>query len=301
MLPIILSFISAKSRLQTAQEKQLRQALTDQELFFSSMSHELRTPLNGILGNLSFLRGALSDDGQAVLRDVEASATVMLGIVNDILGKAQARNGKLAVVLELVSLRELVETTLSSVRVLFQSGIVLIIEIDENIPEFVIIDGRKVKQILTNFLSNASRFTRSGHVKIIALKHPTRDNELYFEVQDTGSGVPIGLEHALFEPYSQANQNTGTGLGLSVCRDFARGMNGEVGYRRNTDGGSIFWLRVPLTASTSAVLVEQHTSCHEFLQILPACEETESVDHSKSFVLVVDDNGMAAANLLLSL
>lgn len=231
-----------------------RRAMGVQTEFLSSISHELRTPLNGFLGNLVFLKRAIANDGpgkEAMLYDMEFSATAMLGVVNDILDIAKINNCKMVLRSTPVRLAAIVQDAVQSVSVLFSTAVRVRVNIQQALPEFIVIDGSKLRQILVNFLSNAAKFTARGTVDVHVVVCEDELERLQISVTDTGRGISDSENASIFQQFVQADHGVqGTGLGLSICKTFAEMMSGNVGFNSDAER-TTFWVKLPLHPSAS--------------------------------------------------
>jgi len=225
--------------------------------FLANTSHEIRTPLNGLLG---LARLAMQPDlaearRQQYLGQILDSAQSLAGIMSDILDVSKIEAGRLALEDTPFDLHE----TLHAVHHAYQSlaevkGLSLLLTIDPAVPGTVRGDPVRVRQILSNFITNALKFTERGHVRIEAA--PAAGG-VRLAVSDTGPGVAAELRERLFTPFSQGDSSTtrrfgGTGLGLSICRELAQLMGGRVGLDSPVHGGSTFWAELLLPGSTPA-------------------------------------------------
>ena len=223
--------------------------------FLANTSHELRTPLNGIIGLARMARG--NDISEALRRQyldqIADSAQSLAGIISDILDLSKIEAGKLQLETTSFDLAELLQTlehtyqTLASAR-----GLALKVEVDATLQGGVRGDPLRVRQIVTNFLSNALKFTDQGQVRVRAQR--LASGEVRIDVSDSGPGIESQALARLFKPFTQADQSTtrrfgGTGLGLSICRELATLMGGEVGVDSQPGQGSRFWAELPLPPS----------------------------------------------------
>jgi PAS domain S-box-containing protein len=226
--------------------------------FLANTSHEIRTPLNGLLGLARLAMQADQPEArrQQYLAQILDSAQSLAGIMSDVLDVSKIEAGRLALEDTAFELHE----ALRAVHHAYQSlaevkGLALRLSIDAGLPDTVRGDPVRVRQILSNFITNALKFTERGEVHIEAGATPAG---VRLAVSDTGPGVSGELQARLFTPFSQGDSSTtrrygGTGLGLSICRDLARLMGGTVGVDSVPGQGSTFWAELPLPGATPAV------------------------------------------------
>jgi len=230
--------------------------------FLATMSHEIRTPLNGILPILDILGSTkLSPVQQDYLNTALQSSKHLLTIIDDILDYSKIEAGKLELEIVGINLRELLD---SVVRLMTGSaqkkGLDLNIQIDPKVRVAMRGDPVRLRQILTNLVSNAIKFTDSGNVTIgINKRAESRtQTELLFTVRDTGIGMDKQTADKLFLPFSQAQASTtrtygGTGLGLAICKRLVDVMQGKIGVKSQPNQGSVFWFAVPLKKSVGDI------------------------------------------------
>ena len=223
--------------------------------FLATMSHEIRTPLNGIVPLLDLLRSTpLRADQRDYLATAHQSALELLRIVDDILDYSKLEATKLELESVGVNLKDLVD----SVATLMggsatAKGLRLGIVLDPSVRLAVRGDPVRLRQVLTNLVSNAIKFTERGSVTIqVSKRGETRSHhEVTFAVRDTGIGLSEEAATKLFQPFSQADASTtrvygGTGLGLVICKRLVDLMEGKIGVRSELGRGSVFWFNVPL-------------------------------------------------------
>jgi signal transduction histidine kinase/CheY-like chemotaxis protein len=222
--------------------------------FLASMSHEIRTPLNGILPLLDIVLGTdLSPTQREYLITANASAKELLRIVDDILDYSKAEAGKLDLESVSINIRDLVE----SVKRLLEKpaeakGLAMRAVVDQDVRPIVRGDPMRIRQILTNLMGNAIKFTQRGGVSVRVSKRSdtATQHELLFAVRDTGIGLAADAAARLFQPFTQADASVtrrygGTGLGLTICKKLVDLMGGRIGVRSEPGRGSVFWFTIP--------------------------------------------------------
>jgi signal transduction histidine kinase len=239
--------------LETA-NKSLQKALKARTDFLATTSHEIRTPLNGILGMAQVLLAdrSMSDSARERLSLLKSSGDAMNAMVSDLLDVAKIENGTLTISRKEIDLRALLEDAANVWRDQAQNkGIELRVDL-AGCPERVIEDGDRLRQVLFNLMSNATKFTETGWVSLSASVDPAGEGErLSISVADSGIGIPATECDRIFEAFSQVDgeksrQYAGAGLGLSICRNVAHALGGEVKVRSAPGEGSTFILDLPL-------------------------------------------------------
>lgn len=247
--------------------EQLERANTDlahtsrtKDEFLAHISHELRTPLNSILGFTKMILDGLCEGPQEqeeLLRDVYGSAQHLLGLVNDILDIRRVEEGKLALRMESIRLRDLLDSTLPLATIqASEKGLQLVNRTTEleSLPA-VWADELRLRQVVLNLLNNAIKFTPEGTITV-RVNDPSRELEqdapIRFEVEDTGIGIPADKREAVFEEFVQLNQMEaqryrGAGLGLAISRRLVELMGGQIGIESGSGGhGTLVWVTVPV-------------------------------------------------------
>jgi PAS domain S-box-containing protein len=237
--------------------KDLREVDQLKSQFLANMSHELRTPLNSIIGFsrviLKGIDGAVSDMQQQDLTAIYNSGQHLLGLINDILDLARIEAGKMELNFEEVHLAEMATSVMSTAKGLVkEKPIQLLQRIPANMPA-VRGDTMRVRQVLLNLISNASKFTDEGSITVEALvqKGPTGKMEALINVIDTGPGISIEDQKKLFQAFSQVDgsatrKSGGSGLGLSICANLVQLHGGRIGIHSGAGTGSTFWFTLPL-------------------------------------------------------
>ncbi|AFY40458.1 integral membrane sensor hybrid histidine kinase [[Leptolyngbya] sp. PCC 7376] len=232
--------------------------------FLANMSHELRTPLNAILGFSQLMNRdpQLSSTQATYLSIVNRSGEHLLNLINDVLDMAKIEAGRMNLNLKSFDLRSI----LNSIEDIFmlkaaEKQLSLEFTCDELVPQYILTDEKKLRQILLNLLSNAIKFTTVGSIKLLVKVLEKEDNQycLSFTVQDTGAGIAATELNQLFNPFIQTEtgikSNQGTGLGLPISRKFVQMMGGEMSVSSKLEKGSIFTFTIKVK-SVKESLVE---------------------------------------------
>lgn len=229
--------------------------------FLANMSHEIRTPLNGVLGMAQLLRMTQLDGKQSTyVETLQNSGRALLELIEDILDISKIEAG----VLELAQKPFDVTNTATSVVDMVmglarEKELEVTLERADDIPDRVIGDEKRVRQILINMAGNAVKFTTHGHVRLSMRRSP--NNRLRFEVEDTGPGIPDDQKARIFGRFAQVDDSAtrahgGTGLGLAICQEIVSLADGEIGVESEVGKGSTFWFEMPLPAAEAAEAID---------------------------------------------
>ncbi len=263
--------------------------------FLANMSHEIRTPINGMLGFLQLLQAyPMSEEQEELIDGAKVSSKMLLHVVNDILDFSKIEAGKLQLEQIPFNLKQMVEESVSIFKPsAMEKGIDLVTHFQSGLPNHVVGDPMRLRQILYNLLSNAIKFTHKGKVEL-RLKGIMKDeNQVYltFEVEDTGIGITPDSLELLFESFSQSDVSTtrkfgGTGLGLTISRELATIMGGNIHVDSQYGKGTVFFFNI-------ALQTDNHSFEHEVQEHLD--DSMESNGDSYTFtkqprILVVEDN-----------
>ena len=223
--------------------------------FLATMSHEIRTPLNGIIPMLDLLMNSkLPPDQQDFLRTAYTSSRQMLRIVDDILDYSKLEANKLQLEATSFNLRDLLDSIIRLMEKPAENkGLRLSLQLDPSVRLAVRGDPVRLRQILTNLISNSLKFTERGSVTLtVSRKGETKtQHELRFEVRDSGIGISQANAQNLFRAFAQADASTtrlygGTGLGLVICKRIVDLMGGTIGVESEPGRGALFWFEIPL-------------------------------------------------------
>ncbi len=223
--------------------------------FLATMSHEIRTPLNGIVPMLDLLMSQrLAPDQREMVRTAMASSQQLLRIVDDILDYSKLEANKLQLEVTGFNLRELLDDVMQVMaRPAESKGLRLHLYVDPGVRLPVRGDPVRLRQVLTNLVGNAIKFTERGSitVQVARARESITQHVLRFEVRDTGIGISEAAQERLFSAFTQADASTtrlygGTGLGLAICKRIVGLMGGDIGVQSQQGQGSTFWFEAPL-------------------------------------------------------
>ncbi len=303
---VAISFNNIATELMLTRDRAL-EANRAKSTFLANMSHELRTPLNAILGYTGLMLaskyGPVTEQQQDRMQRVIDNGQHLLGLINDVLDLSKIEAGKMELYLETFSVTELLETVANTGRPLIEknNNILEVVQYSTNLGAMHA-DLTKVRQVLSNLLSNAAKFTQNGKVTLSAASRYTNSMEyLVFQVEDTGIGIAPNQIDNVFKEFTQADSSTtrkygGTGLGLAICRYFSLMMGGDVKVESELGKGSTFTVTIPRrvvdpTVKAPAPLPETPAPVS-----LPV--ETPSESEGKNVTILVIDDDSAVREMM---
>lgn len=252
--------------------------------FLANMSHEIRTPLNAIVGFAGLLSNASESERNSYVEIIKGNTNMLLQLVNDILDMSKIEAGTLEFIYSDTDVNQIMrelegifrlrlEEADSPVRIVFEPCLPVC---------FIHTEKNRVSQILSNFLSNAFKYTKEGS---ITLGYKVREDDIYFYVQDTGAGIPAGKVDKVFERFMKLDaKKQGTGLGLSISRTIIKKLGGEIGVFSEYGKGSTFWFTLPVKP----------------FDFLPLQQRTEDVSETVEFNETEYDAGAVRRTILIA-
>ncbi len=275
-------------QLRIAREVDAR-ARVSQQAFLANVSHELRTPMTGLLGLADLLLdSALPGESRDRLTLLRASARQLLRVIDDVLEASRLEHGKLPILVEPVSPREVAQQTVALLATeAAVRGLGVTLELEDGLPERVAGDGGRIRQMLTNLLANAIKFTDQGTILVrveASIPFVEGEGRLRYSVFDRGIGVPEAERGRLFQPFEQLRpaalrRRGGTGLGLAISKRYAEAMGGSIGYAPRSGGGSHFWFEIPVRVLPAVAKGDE-----------PPRLRTEGVPGAQRTILLAEDD-----------
>lgn len=248
------ALLNAKENSEIARNNAI-EASKAKSTFLANMSHEIRTPLNGVIGMIEVLGDtSLTTTQKDYINTIETSSHLLLTLINDILDFSKIESGMLLINPHATAVRESVYDVAAVVQSkVKEKQISLKVEIDKSVPQRVLIDDHRLRQILMNLMSNAVKFTNKGSVSIGVHKIRTANNKktLRFSVKDTGIGIDESRQNKIFDSFAQEDDSVskqfgGTGLGLAISSQLVELMGGQIQIESKKGSGSLFFFDLPL-------------------------------------------------------
>ncbi len=292
LLPTLMVMIWLARRLRIAQ-RQAEAATSAKSSFLAAMSHEVRTPMNGVIGMTGLLLDTdLNPEQRDYAETVRRSGEALLGVINDILDFSKIEAGKMSIESFAFDLRLVIEEVNEMLAPKAEGKTLdLLLEYPLGAPRRFIGDAGRIRQVLTNLVGNALKFTPAGHV-LVRVECATQDVDragMRISVEDTGPGIPRDKLQLLFKKFSQVDGSTtrkygGTGLGLAISKELVELMDGSIGVESH-GGGSVFWFSLPLQLDGQS----QHGQSHDGQSL---ASTVPAADLQGLRVLIVDDNAV---------
>ncbi len=284
----MMTTIKEHERELTRERDRARQASRAKDSFLANMSHEIRTPLNGIIGTAHLIRKTdLDTKQQGYVATMKESGENLLVLLNDILDISRIEAGKFKTTATPFPLFELFDRVYNLHHAqAAHKNLDLTIDLDKQLPAYVCGDRNRIRQVTSNLVANAIKFTEHGTVAVSVTANPRDKNNvtLICRVADTGIGIPTDQHGIVFQEFMQANTNTlhadgGSGLGLAICKSLVESMGGRIDFCSSPGEGSTFWytLTLPIVSET------------DYAATVPTPNETRADGSFSGRVLVVED------------
>jgi signal transduction histidine kinase/CheY-like chemotaxis protein len=265
-------------------------------LFLANMSHEIRTPMNGMLSLVQVLQTTELDDKQKdYLQSIDRAGGILMSLIDDLLDLSRIESGKLEINVKTFKVWEFLEDILLQVEYLFDDKDVHFnVDVNDSLPDYLVTDDIRLKQVVINLINNAVKFTSHGEVNFIMKGNKLDDDHfnLHFEVSDTGMGIPKEKLNSIFEPFQQLSPtriyNKGAGLGLPICKKIIDALDGKIKIDSTEGKGSRFILDFTFPIAESNDVIEE--------------KETTNISLEPITILLVEDDQISrlAVNTWLS-
>ena len=258
--------------------------------FLANMSHEIRTPLNAVIGISELLSNTIEDEKQQnYMKTINNAGNSLLLIINDILDLSKIESGKMELNFKPIKLHAIFkEIEMIFMQEVHHKEIEFFVEIPNHIPEMILFDEVRIRQILLNLIGNAVKFTEKGYVKLSIQATPSIKHnhvDLHLSIEDTGIGIPENEKERIFQAFTQISGQSikkygGTGLGLSITKKLVEMMNGKISLESEVDKGSLFLLEFANVQIVDVQSLPEETECSYYWKY----------KYLGTTILVVDDN-----------
>jgi two-component system sensor histidine kinase RpfC len=293
LLSVIPVYVAVMLKRLQMEKERAEQASLEKSRFIANVSHEIRTPLNAIVGFSSMMNKVhdAAERREMIVRIKEASDSLM-DLVEGVLDFSRIESGHVRIRRNVIDLPAL----LGSVKGMFslqtrKKGVDYVTRVNDGVPQYIIGDAQRLRQVLVNLVSNAVKFTDHGHIHVLVtlVEHADDDQLLRIEVADTGQGISEEFQARIFDRFKQADDSArrrygGTGLGTAIARNLVELMGGEIGLDSRYGAGSRFWFTFPLLQPDAVQLARLHADA-------VVIEESAGLPAAASAnVLVVEDS-----------
>lgn len=296
--------VKVKTEALVAKEREVRHALSKAELatdakskFLANMSHEIRTPMNGVIGFAQLLDdGTLDEKHQRYVQMISESGAAMMNLLNDILDISKVDAGLMAISQAPMCIRDILKSCVKLVSPTAETkNLRLALDVAPDMPELLMGDGLRIRQVVLNLLANAVKFTDVGlvslHARFVSGADSNGESKIIISVSDTGIGISAERQKTIFEPFKQGDDSTarkygGTGLGLTISSQLVELMGGDIAISSTVDEGSVFVITLPSEECSQSHFAD----ASEHRGVADDQEDKEKLARSQIRVLVAEDH-----------
>lgn len=275
-----------QAKLEAEQSDKLKSA------FLANMSHEIRTPLNAIVGFSELMMYGEEEDKEDYIQIINTNNELLLKLINDILDLSKLEAGSVELKYEHYDLAEHFNNMAASMKQRITNTNVQLVAVNPYSACQVLLDRNRVAQILTNYVTNAIKYTPAGTIE---MGYETREEGIYFYVKDTGIGIAEEKKGKVFHRFEKLDDFAqGTGLGLSICKAIAESMGGTVGFESNYGEGSLFWAMLPCNVSILSEVVDSSKAANNNGESSPSASGmsmsgSSAVSTAHKTILIAED------------